>query len=106
MVFGKMSSGLLRPVCGTRQVLGVGDGSSDLVSYLVDGLVVGLVVGVERQVGWFSSRGDHAQPDTALVADVPGRRRSRWDVEQAAAAQRLGVVHPSVLGVGDPGQAA
>jgi len=55
-----------------RQVLGVGDDSLDLVADLVDGGVVGLVVGMEGQVG-FSPRGDHAQSDVALVADV-----ARW----------------------------
>ena len=50
--------------------LDVGDDSFDLVADLVDGGVVGLVVRVEGQVRGFSFRGDHSQPDIALVVDM------------------------------------
>lgn len=70
MVVGKVCSGLLRQVWRTHQVLGVGDDSLDLVADLIDGGVVGLVVGVEGQVRGFSPRGDHAQPDIPLIADM------------------------------------
>ena len=53
--------------------LDVGDGSFGLVADLVDGPVAGPVVGVEGQVRGFFLWGDHAQPDVALVADMP-----RW----------------------------
>ena len=53
--------------------LDVGDDLLDLVADLVDGFVVGPVVRVERQVWGFSFRGDHAQSDVPLVANVPGR---------------------------------
>ena len=54
--------------------LDVGDDSLDLVADLVDGLVVGrLVIWVKRQVRRFSLRGDHAQSDVSLVANVLGR---------------------------------
>ena len=86
----------------------VGDGSLDLVADLVDGFVVGLVVRVKRQAWWFSLGGDHAQSDVSLVADMawwyPVGQVGGGYVEQAAAAQGLGVVRASVLGVGDPGQ--
>ena len=83
--------------------LDVRNDSLDLVPDLVDGPVVGPVVWVKRQVRGFSPRGDHAQSDVSLVADVPGRRGSVWEVsggyvEQAAAAQDLGVVRAPVLG--------
>ena len=88
--------------------LDVGDDSFDLVSDLVDGGVVGLVVRVEGQVRRFSFRGDHSQPDVPLVTDMawwcPVWEVGGGYVEQAAAAQGLGVVRASVLGVGDPGQ--
>jgi hypothetical protein len=92
-------------VCRARQVLGVGDDSLDLVADLVDGPVVGLVVGVEGQVRGFSLRGDHAQPDVALVADAqrwlcPVREVGGGDIEQAGATQCLGIVSASVPGVG------
>ena len=48
MVSGKVSGGLLYPVCRTLQVLGVGDDSFGLVADLVDGGAAGLVIGVER----------------------------------------------------------
>ena len=87
--------------------LDVGDDSFDLVSDLVDGPVVGLVVRVEGQVRRFSFRGDHAQSDVPLVTDMawwcPVWEVSGGYVEQAAA-QDLGVVRASVLGIGDPGQ--
>ena len=88
--------------------LDVGDGSFDLVLDLVDGPVVGLVVRVEGQVRRFSFRGDHSQPDVPLVTDMawwcPVWEVGGGYVEQAAAAQDLGVVRASVLGIGDPGQ--
>lgn len=88
--------------------LDVRDDSFDLVSDLVDGGVVGLVVRVEGQVRRFSFRGDHAQPDVPLVTDMawwcPVWEVGGGYVEQSAAAQGLGVVRASVLGVGDPGQ--
>ena len=88
--------------------LDVGDDSFDLVADLVDGPVVGLVVRVEGQVRGFSFRGDHAQSDVPLVTDMawwcPVWEVSGGYVEQAAAAQDLGVVRASVLGIGDPGQ--
>ena len=88
--------------------LDVGDGSLDLVADLVDGFVVGPVVRVERQVRGISLGGDHSQPDVPLVTDMawwcPVWEVSGGYVEQAAAAQGLGVVRASVLGVGDPGQ--
>jgi len=88
--------------------LDVGDDSFDLVSDLVDGPVVGLVVRVEGQVRRFSFRGDHSQPDVPLVTDMawwcPVWEVGGGDVAQAAAAQDLGVVRASVLGVADPGQ--
>ena len=88
--------------------LDVGDDSFDLVADLVDGPVVGLVVRVEGQVRRFSFRGDHSQPDVPLVTDMawwcPVWEVGGGDVAQAAAAQDLGVVRASVLGVADPGQ--
>lgn len=48
MVVGKVSSGLLRPVCGTRQILSVVDDPFDLVADLIDGPVVALVADVAR----------------------------------------------------------
>ena len=88
--------------------LDVGDGSFGLVADLVDGPVAGLVVGVEGQVRGFSPGGDHAQSGVALVADMawwcPVWEVGGGYVEQAAAAQDLGVVRASVLGIGDPGQ--
>lgn len=96
-------------MCRTLQVLGAGDDSLDLVADLVDGPVVGLVVRVEGQVRRSSFRGDHAQSDVPLVVNVlgwwcpVGQVGGRY-VEQSAAAQALGVVRASVLGVGDPGQ--
>ena len=50
--------------------LDVRDDSLDRVADLVDCPVTGLVVGMERQVRRFSLRGDHAQPDVALVFDM------------------------------------
>ena len=50
--------------------LDVGDDSLDLVADLVDGLVVDLVIWVKRQVRRFPLRGDHAQSDVPLVADM------------------------------------
>ena len=50
--------------------LDAGDDSLDLVADLVDGFVVGLVIWVKRQVRGFSFRGDHAQSDVPLVADM------------------------------------
>ena len=88
----------------------VGDDSLDLVADLVDGFVVGLVIWVERQVQGFSLGGDHSQSDVPLVANMawwcPVWEVSGGDVEQAAAAQGLSVVHASVLRVGYPGQSA
>ena len=87
----------------------VGDDSLDLVADLVDGPVVGLVVWVEGKFCGFSFRGDHAQSDVPLVANMLGWWRPVGQVgggyvEQAAAAQGLSVVRASVLGVADPGQ--
>ena len=108
MVVGKVSSGLLQPACRTLQVLGVGDDSLDLVADLVDRGAVGLVVRVKGRARGFSLRGDHSQPDVPLVTDMawwcPVWEVGGGYVEQAAAAQGLGVVRASVLGVGDPGQ--
>ena len=63
---------------------------------------------MEGQVRRFSFRGDHAQPDVPLVTDMawwcPVWEVGGGDVAQAAAAQDLGVVRASVLGVADPGQ--
>ena len=60
-------------MCRNSPGLDVGDDSLDPVADLVDGLVVGPVVGVKWQAWWFSSRGDHSQPDVPLVANMP-----RW----------------------------
>ena len=60
--------------------------------------------------GVFSLRGDHAQFDVPLVADM-ARWCPVWEVggghvEQTTAAQCLDVVDRSVVRVGHPGQVA